>query len=66
LVLVVRPFTKHGGKNPKVKIPLVEFPAADIWLPPSLALGTPEAVDVSLEYVYLFLTAEYAPPASPN
>jgi hypothetical protein len=27
-------------------------------LPFPLAEGTPEAVDVSLEYVYLFLTAE--------
>jgi hypothetical protein len=55
---------KHGAVCPSAKIPRVAFPAAEPLLEAALAEPTPEAVEESVAYVYLFRveTAEGAEP----
>ena len=49
--------------QPKANMPRVEFPAAELKTEIALDAGTPQAVEIQDEYVYLFLTE---PPSNPQ
>ena len=53
MYLFIAVFAVVGNVQPKAKIPLVVFPAADPSHEPMLAPATPLAVEVQQAYVYL-------------
>jgi hypothetical protein len=65
-VYLLRVHTPPHATHPRAKIPRVLFPAAAPNLAAEEADPTPVAVDTSVAYVYLFLTADMQYAACPN